>query len=345
MTKRALGPLMVDVAGTQLTAADRDLLAHPGIGGVILFARNYADPEQLRALVDQIHGIRQPRLLVAVDQEGGRVQRFRDGFTRLPAMARLGNWYDHDPAAAEQGAEQIGWLLAAELRAVGVDFSFAPVLDLGCGVSSVIGDRALHADPAKVAVLAEALIRGMAAAGMAAVGKHFPGHGSVGPDSHYEIPVDDRDAATIRQRDGLPFARLAARGLSAIMPAHVVYPAVAPQAAGLSPTWLTTILRGEFGFEGAIFSDDLSMAAVAKDAPAARVDAALKAGCDMALLCNDRPAVEAALDACRAGTATRARARLLCMQGAAAPLAWAERAASSRWQQARKLSEEMAASD
>ncbi|HXH02057.1 MAG TPA: beta-N-acetylhexosaminidase [Candidatus Competibacteraceae bacterium] len=286
----SLGPLMLGVEGLALSAEERDILRHPLVGGVILFSRNYHDPEQLTALVTAIHALRQPRLLVGVDQEGGRVQRFRDGFTRLPAPRRLGEIYDHDRIKARQLARVTGWLMAAELRAVGVDFSFAPVLDLDWGKSAVIGDRALHRNPEAVAELAHAYMSGMQKAGMEAVGKHFPGHGFVAADSHHVLPVDARDYADIAGADLVAFERMVRYGLAGIMPAHVVYPCIdAERSAGFSPLWLQRILRQTLGFRGAIFSDDLDMAAaVAGGDPLSRARAALAAGCDMLLCCNER---------------------------------------------------------
>lgn len=276
------GPLMIDVAGTVMTAAERERLRHPLVGGVILFARNYADRAQLAALCADIHAARTPRLLIAIDHEGGRVQRCRAGFTRVPAMRRLGEWWDRAPAAATAAARAIGFTLAAELRACGVDLSFTPVLDLDYGVSSVIGDRAFHRDPQAVVQLAGALIDGLHAAGMACCGKHFPGHGHVAADSHLAIPVDERNLAAMAD-DLLPYRKLK---LDAVMPAHVIFPQVDSRPAGFSPVWIDR-LRREFGHAGVIFSDDLSMegASVAGDI-VGRAQAAWDAGCDMLPVCN-----------------------------------------------------------
>jgi beta-N-acetylhexosaminidase len=315
-----LGPVMLDVAGSALTAEERERLRHPLVGGVILFSRNYESPEQVRALVDEIHRLREPQLLIAVDHEGGRVQRFRSGFTALPAMRRLGELYDEQPKRALRLAENIGWVLSAELRAVGVDFSFAPVLDLDRRVSEVIGDRAYHSDPEIVAELAHATMHGMHRAGMAAVGKHFPGHGSVAPDSHVALPVDERELADITAEDLLPFERMVHYGMEAIMPAHVIYSRVDPQPAGFSAFWLKDVLRGRLGFQGVIFSDDLSMEG-AKGAGdiVERGRQALAAGCDMVLVCNDPPAAAQLLDRLGAHDDPVSHLRLVRLHGRAAP--------------------------
>lgn len=279
--------LMLDIEGTELTSEDRHLLAHPATGGLIFFSRNFASREQITALVAEVRAVR-PDILIAVDQEGGRVQRFRDGFTRLPPMAALDAVYRHDPAEGQLQARLLGRLMASELVSCGIDISFAPVLDLDFGHSSVIGDRSFGASATQVVDLAGAFIDGMADAGMAATGKHFPGHGHVAADSHLELPVDDRPLAEIRAADLVPFAALAPR-LQGIMPAHVVYRQVDEQPAGFSRFWLQQVLRQELGFSGVIFSDDLAMAGAASagDYPA-RAQAALVAGCDMVLVCNDR---------------------------------------------------------
>ena len=307
---------MVGLPGMQLAAGDRELLAHPAIGGVILFDRNYEAPEQLEALVADIHALREPRLLVAVDQEGGRVQRFRSSFTRLPAPACFGSLYDDDVAAAIKLIRDCGWLMAAELRACGVDFSFAPALDLRTRESVVIGNRALHRDPEVVAALAHAFMSGMSSAGMCAVGKHFPGHGSVEGDSHLVLPVDGRDLETLRNADMLVFERMIHYGLPAVLAAHVVYSKVDARPAGYSRIWLKQVLRDELGFTGAVFSDDLGMAGALLDGgPPAQVALALEAGCDMVLLCNDRSAVESVIeDNPGRGSALRS-ARLAPMHG------------------------------
>lgn len=296
------GPLGIDLAGTALTEPERERLCHPGVGAVVLFTRNYCAPEQLRELVSSIKALRDPPLLVTVDHEGGRVQRFREGFTRIPAAASLGRLHDRAPAAALEHARDAGLVMAAELRAVGVDLSFAPVLDLDHTRSSVIGERAFHADPNVVAALAGAFVDGMAEAGMAAVGKHFPGHGAVAGDSHLELPEDERDWAVIAARDLVPFARLTPR-LGGVMPAHVRYPSIAPEPAGFSEHWLQGVLRRRLGFSGCIVTDDLAMAgARGVGGPRARLAAALTAGCDVGLICNAVAEADGMLDALGRGS-------------------------------------------
>jgi beta-N-acetylhexosaminidase len=292
MTTMPLGPLMIDVVGLELSDLERECLVHPLVGGVILFKRNYRDTQQLTALCAAIHALRSPALPISIDHEGGRVQRCREGFTHVPPMRRLGELWDRDPAAARKAAADIGYLLAAELRACGVDLSFTPVLDLDWGPSGVIGDRAFHKDPRAVSELAGALIDGLAAAGMGCCGKHFPGHGWVAADSHLAIPVDERSLAEMAP-DLEPYRRLR---LDGVMPAHVIYPQVDGRPAGFSPIWLEK-LRGEFKFDGVIFSDDLSMegAAFAGDM-VQRAQAAWAAGCDMLLICNAPDAVAQVLE-------------------------------------------------
>jgi beta-N-acetylhexosaminidase len=282
-----LGPVMVDVAGLALTDAERERLAHPLVGAVILFARNYASPEQLAALTAEIRAVRTPALLIAVDHEGGRVQRFQSGFTRIPPMRRLGAIHDRDPELAGNLAAALGVVLGAELKRHGVDFSFTPCVDLDFGASTVIGDRAFHSDAAVVGRLAARLMQGLGRVGMGAVAKHFPGHGYVRADSHHDVPVDERPLAEIERLDMAPYRTLIPAGLAGVMPAHVIYPSVDDRPAGFSRIWLQDILRGRLGFDGLIFSDDLSMegARVAGDI-LGRAHAAFDAGCDMVLVCN-----------------------------------------------------------
>ncbi len=291
-----LGPLMADVAGTALDAEECAFLRRPAVGAVILFSRNYESPRQVAGLVREIRSLRTPPLLVAVDQEGGRVQRFRDGFRPLPALYALGTAYRDDPVRARRLAEGAGRLMAAELRRVGVDFSFAPVLDLADLDSHVIGDRAFHGDAAVVADLARAYLQGMAGAGMRATGKHFPGHGGVRADSHMETPVDPRDLGDLWRSDLMPF-RLLSPLLGGIMTAHVRFPAVDSRLPTYSGRWIREILRDRIGFRGAVFSDDLTMRGAADaESPAERARLALAAGCDMVLVCNDPAAARAVAD-------------------------------------------------
>ncbi len=333
----AISPVVLDVAGTALNDADRRRLRHPLTGGLILFARNWADRRQLTDMLAEVKSLR-PDLLVCVDHEGGRVQRFRsDGFTALPAMRQLGERWMADAMAATDAASATGYVLAAELRACGVDLSFTPVLDLDHGGSNVIGDRSLHRDPRVATLLAKSLMHGMRLAGMAHCGKHYPGHGFVKADSHHETPRDDRSLSAILSDDARPYAWLSS-SLAAVMPAHVVYRKVDQRAAGFSRRWLHDILRGRLGFTGAVFSDDLSMTG------ARRIDGqevsyaqaalqALKAGCDMVLLCNQSvdggQAVDALLDGLQQAATTgqwqpdgQSEARRLALLPHEPPLPW-----------------------
>lgn len=313
-----IGPAVIDLQGTTLSAAERGRLLHPATGGVILFSRNYRDRAQLRALISEIRDVR-PDLLLCVDQEGGRVQRLREGFTPLPPMRRLGELWDRDAKAARAAARAAGLVIAAELAEKEIDFSFAPVLDLDYGSSTVIGDRAFHADPEAVGQLAAAFIGGLAEAGMAAVGKHFPGHGYVRADSHVDLPRDDRSLEDILKRDVLPYRAAIAAGLAGVMPAHVVYTRVDAQPAGYSAYWLREVLRGQLGFDGLIFSDDLSMrGATGAGGVAERAQLALEAGCDMVLLCNDASNQEALLESLR-DAAYVSMARVARMRAKGAP--------------------------
>jgi len=310
-----LGPLMIDVQGKTLTQEDRDLMAHPLVGAVILFTRNFESIEQLERLIADIRAVRTPPLLVTVDHEGGRVQRFRQGFTVVPPMRMVGREYDLNPAAGRQLARQCGWLMAAELRAIGIDMSFAPCVDLDYGVSSVIGDRAFHRDPQVVAELAIAFMGGMREAGMAATAKHFPGHGFVAPDSHVAMPVDRRPLVDMDE-DVAPYRRLIDNGLASVMAAHVVFPEVDDRPAGFSRRWMHGELRVRLGFGGAIFTDDLSMAgaAVIGDMPA-RARAALQAGCDVLSLCNDRQGVLQVIDSLRGSGDPLSQVRMARLHG------------------------------
>ena len=310
-----LGPLMVDIAGTELSVEDTRVLVHPLVGSVLLFTRNYTDPRQIAALTAAIRALRSPHLLIAVDHEGGRVQRFREGFTRLPAARLLGRQYDEDRRDGLALAQSVGWLLAAELRAVGVDFSFAPCADLDYGVSEIIGDRAFHSDPDSVAALAVATLTGMREAGMAGVAKHFPGHGAVVPDSHVALPVDRREFADL-EGDIRPYRPLIDNNVPGIMAAHVVFPAIDALPASLSKRWITGVLRGELGFHGCVFADDLSMAgAVAFGNVVERAELAIAAGCDVLPICNDRHSVELALERLGADAVSAAsQARLVRMR-------------------------------
>jgi len=311
-----IGCVMMDLEGTELQAEECELLNHPSVGGLIYFSRNFESVEQITALSASVRAATDSPILISVDHEGGRVQRFREGFTRLPPIASLGQNYADDPLAALQAARKAGWLMAAEVRAVGIDFSFAPVLDLDYGTSGVIGDRAFHRDTKIVSALAQAYIEGMAEAGMAATGKHFPGHGWVKADSHLEIPRDERTAQQIMQEDMQPFCELFKGGLDAVMPAHVIYEQVDSQPAGFSKLWLQDVLREQLKFDGVIFSDDLSMeGASVAGGYSSRADWALEAGCDMVLACNNRKGVIDILDNAKLEIAAESSRRLERMRG------------------------------
>ena len=325
---------MTDFEGTALTAHDRDVLRHPLVGGVVLFSRNYESPEQITAVIDELHALRSPRLLIAVDHEGGRVQRFRSGFTELPAAATIGEMYDANEAEGLEFARRCGWLMAAELRAIGVDFSFAPVLDLRNPRSRIIDDRAFHTDPHSVGHLAHAYITGMHEAGMSAVGKHYPGHGTVVADSHVELPIDDRSYYDIENADLVPF-RLLAASLEGVMPAHVRYPQVDRQPAGYSRVWIRDILRRDLDFQGIVFSDDLNMSGAADAGDVeARAALALDAGCDVILLCNDRGGTERLLANCRAEIEPLTQVRLMRMHGRGGQIGLAALGRVQRWRDA-----------
>ena len=328
----SLGPLMVDIAGTELSAEDVRVLSHPMVGSVLLFTRNYSNPPQAAALTASIRALRTPHLLIAVDHEGGRVQRFREGFTRLPAARLLGRRFDEDRRDALALAQSVGWLMASELRAVGVDFSFAPCIDLDYGVSEIIGDRAFHSDPDTVAALAVATMTGMREAGMAAIAKHFPGHGAVVADSHVALPVDRREFVDL-EADIRPYRPLIDNNLPGIMVAHVVFPAMDALPASLSKRWITGVLRGEMGFHGCVFADDLTMAGAAAFGDVmARVELGLASGCDVLPICNDRHSVELVLGRFGANVGSAAsQARLVRMRARGEPPA--DLRADRHWQE------------
>jgi len=328
------GPVMLDVVGKTLSADDKRRLAHPMTGGVILFARHYESRAQLIALTDAIRAVRED-LLIAVDHEGGRVQRFRtDGFTVLPAMGKLGALWDSDVLHATTA---VGYILAAELRACGIDMSFTPVLDLNYGQSQVIGDRAFHRDPRVVTMLAKSLNHGLALAGMANCGKHFPGHGFATADSHVAMPVDYRPLEDILRDDVAPYDWLGL-ALASVIPAHVIYSQVDSKPAGFSPVWLQEVLRGKLRFPGAIFSDDLSMEAARQGGTLTEAaSAALHAGCDMVLVCNQPEEAEKVLDALRFTPSKESQARLKRMRPRGKALKWSKLVAEPQYLQAQTL--------
>ncbi len=325
MKQLAIGPIMIDIQGQSLTALDKEKIAHPNTGALILYSRNFENPEQIAALIKDIRTTRKGDILIAVDQEGGRVQDFQNGFTRLPAAAR----YADQPDLAETA----GWLMAAELMAVGADFSFAPVLDVDYGISEIIGDRSFSENSEVAATLAGAFRNGMRSAGMAATGKHFPGHGAVALDSHLSLPIDNRNFDSISQYDLLPYRRLIAEGLEAVMPAHVVYPQIDDLPAGFSGIWLQQILREQLGFEGAVFIDNLCMEGAASigDFPD-RAKLAQQAGCDMLLVCHNPAAAEQVLDCLRITRDSVRESRLLNMRGRST-INRHELLSSEKWQQ------------
>lgn len=324
---------MIDFAGTELTPEDREVLRHPLVGSIILFSRNYVDPGQLERLVGEIHALRDPPLVVAVDHEGGRVQRFRKQFTVLPAARQIGHQYEIDAPDGLDMARSCGWLLAAELRAVGVDLSFAPVVDLDYAVSDVIGDRAYHRNANAVGALASACMAGMREAGMASVAKHFPGHGAVVADSHFALPVDRREFTDL-DADLAPYRRLIANGLVGVMAAHVQFPALDELPASLSRRWIAGVLRAELGFYGVVFADDLNMAGATVVGPMIRrAELALDAGCDVLPVCNNRPGVVELLENLGREPNPVSQARLVRLHGRPSPARDAL-LASSRWQAA-----------
>ena len=334
-----MGPLMIDIQGTELTSEDKELLAHPFVGGLILFTRNYENKAQLTALTNQMRLAANKELLIAVDHEGGRVQRFREGFTRIPAMGELLTVNNHSFEQAKISAKYSGQLMALEVQAVGIDISFAPVLDVN-GISDVIGDRAFDSSPNNVAIIAQAFIEGMASVGMKATGKHFPGHGSVKEDSHIALPVDTRSFEQISEYDLLPFQQLMPY-LSAMMPAHIIFPNIDKEAVGFSPYWLQMILREKLGFKGVIFSDDLSMqGASVVGGYVERTEAAQAAGCDMLLMCNHRSGAIEVIDNANLVIKSESQQRIKQMLHIRKPSqstninTWQQMQTSAQWQKA-----------
>jgi beta-N-acetylhexosaminidase len=333
----SLGPVMLDIDGLALSPADRDILREPAVGGVILFTRNFESVGQLTDLVSEIRALRSPTLLIAVDHEGGRVQRFRDGFTLMPPMRHIGREYDRDRESGLTVARQAGWLIASELRAAGIDLSFAPCVDLDWGISDIIGNRSFHRKPDAVSELAEAFARGMRNAGMAAVAKHFPGHGAVVADSHLSLPVDRREYGLILD-DMRPYERLMNTGVVAgVMLAHIVYREIDSMPAGFSEYWIQRELRSRLGFGGAVFCDDLSMKATSKyGSMGERARLSLEAGCDMILVCNDRDAAHHAVNALNDYSNPLSLVRLARLHGTG-QMSRESLLASEEWQEANTL--------
>lgn len=342
MTKTALGPLMVDVEGLTLSPEDRQLLQQPLVGGVIIFKRNYQSRQQLVTLIEQIREC-QPGVLIAVDQEGGRVQRLQDdGFTRIPPMQKLGDQYQQAPDNALVWARQLGWLMASEVLCLGIDFSFAPVLDVDFDLSSIIGDRSFSKQTEVVVAVAAEFMAGMHEAGMATTGKHYPGHGAVVEDSHLTLPVDSRTWAEIEARDLKPFIELQGQ-LDAVMPAHIIFDQVDPSPVGFSKVWLQTILRQQQSFDGVIFSDDLSMeGAVVAGGYVDRAEAALAAGCDMVLVCNNRQGAIDVLDyLVKVDYSNGESQQRLAQMAAKARPQWCNLQQSQRWVDAKNVAEQL----
>jgi len=328
--------VMVDVAGVELTQEDKEFLKHPNVGGVIIFARNFENARQLQALVKQIR-LCKSDLLIAVDQEGGRVQRLDKEFSKLPPLAAIGKIYDKNVERGLTVAYNLGWLMATEVLSIGIDFSFAPILDVQNEISRIIGDRAFHSNPNAIAKIAEFYIKGMENAGMKATGKHYPGHGSIAPDSHVEIPEDNRSITQISELDLLPFKLLVEKGLTALMPAHIIYTQVDSLPACFSKVWLQQLLRGELNFKGVIFSDDLCMhGASIMGSHLDRAKAALSAGCDMVLVCNDRAAATSVVEGLGDVTDKEVSIRLSSMRGRRY-MTFSELETSPRWQATKEM--------
>jgi beta-N-acetylhexosaminidase len=341
-----LGPLMMDLHGLELLDSEQRILKNPNVGGLIFFSRNFESREQIQKLVQQVRNVA-PNILIAVDQEGGRVQRFKDGFTRLPAMQCLGDYALQHPVDGLRLCKDVGWLMASEILSCGIDFSFAPVLDVDRDTCTVIGDRSFSENPQHMVVCAQAFIDGMHEAGMGATGKHFPGHGSVVADSHLETPYDNRTLDQLRVRDLIPFANLAST-MDAVMPAHMVFPQITDESVGFSSFWLQDVLRTELGFNGVIFSDDLSMkGADVAGGYCAKAKAALSAGCDMVLVCNDPRGAQEVLqwldnhsDDFAEISSGKSAARLQAMQRQKRP-DWGELTLNRRYQGTRKKLHEL----